>query len=79
MANITFSLPDAKIDAIVDVFCVQEGYQSMIWENDISVPNPETKIQFTKRRLREIMKRAYVNYQAEQARLAAASVADGEV
>jgi predicted SAM-dependent methyltransferase len=79
MANITFSLPDDKIDAIVDAFSTQEGYQDMIWENDALVPNPETRIQFTRKVLRQIMKNAYVNHQALLAANAAKVIAEGEV
>lgn len=79
MANITFSFPDNKIDAVVDAFCAQEGYQDMVWDNNVLVPNPETKIQFTRRTLKGIMKSAYVNQQAELARSVAKSIAEGEV
>jgi len=79
MASISFNLPDDKIDAIVDAFSTQEGYQTMIWENDVQVPNPETRLQFTKKVLRQIMKAAYVNHQAELAKVAAKAIAEGEV
>lgn len=79
MANITFSLPDDKVDAIVDAFCAQQGYQEMIWENDTQIPNPETKIQFTRKALRQMMKVAYVNHQASLAKEAARLLAEGEV
>lgn len=79
MANITFTLPDDKVDAVVDAFCAQQGYQEMIWENDTQIPNPETKIKFTRRTLKQIMKTAYVNYQAELAKEAARLLAEGEV
>jgi len=79
MANITFNLPDDKVDAVVDAFCAQEGYQAMIWENDVQIPNPETKIQFTRRTLKQIMKAAYVNRQASLAKAAAAAAAEGEL
>ena len=79
MASITFNLPDNKIDAIVEAFSTQEGYQDMIWENDVLVPNPETRIQFTRKALRRIMKTAYVNHQAALASAAAKVIAEGEV
>lgn len=79
MASISFNLPDDKIDAIVDAFSTQEGYQTMIWENDVQVPNPETRLQFTKKILRQIMKTAYINKQAELAKAAARAIAEGEV
>lgn len=79
MANITFTLPDDKVDAVVDAFCAQSGYQAMIWENDVQVPNPETKIQFTRRTLKQLMKTAYVNHQAELAKAAAAATASNEL
>lgn len=79
MASISFNLPDNKIDTIVDAFSTQEGYQTMVWENDAMVPNPETRLQFTKKILRQIMKTAYVNHQAELAKEAAKVIAEGEV
>ena len=79
MATISFNLPDNKIDAIVDAFSTQEGYQDMVWENDVQIPNPETRLQFTKKVLRQIMKTAYVNRQAELAKATAKAVAEGEV
>lgn len=79
MASISFNLPDNKIDAIVDAFSTQEGYQAMIWENDVQIPNPETRLQFTKSVLRQMMKAAYVNHQANLAKEAARVVAEGEV
>jgi hypothetical protein len=79
MANITFNLPDDKVDAVVDAFCAQSGYQAMIWGNDVQVPNPETKMQFTRRTLKQIMKTAYVTYQAELAKAAAVAAANNEL
>lgn len=79
MANITFTIPDDKVAAVVDAFCAQEGYQAMIWENDVQIPNPETKNQFARRTLKQIMKNAYVNHQAELAKQAAAAAANGEL
>jgi len=51
----------------------------MIWENDVQIPNPETRLQFTKKILRQIMKAAYVNKQAELAKAAAKVIAEAEV
>jgi predicted SAM-dependent methyltransferase len=79
MANITFVIPDNMVDAVVDAFCAQEGYQDMVWENDVLVSNPETKIQFTRRTLKGIMKTAYVNQQSLAAKLATEAVANGEL
>lgn len=79
MASISFNLPDDKIDAIVNAFSTQEGYQTMVWENDVLIPNPETRLQFTKKILRQIMKTAYVNQHAELAKAAAKAIAEGEV
>jgi len=79
MANITFNLPDDKVDAIVDAFSTQEGYQPMIWENDTQIPNPETRMQYTKKILRQLMKTAYVNRQAELAKSSAKAIAEAEV
>ena len=80
MAQFSFQLPDAKEDAIIDAWCNQEGYQISVSDgNGGMIANPETKVQFAKRTVKNKMKNAYVRYQAEQARLAAAAIADGEV
>lgn len=80
MTNFTFNLPDLKHDAIVDAWCFIEGYQSMILDGlGGMTPNPETKLQFAKRTVKRKMQDAYVRYNAELARLAAAAQAEGEV
>lgn len=79
MAQFSFQLPDAKENAIIDAWCNQEGYQISVSDgNGGMIDNPETKVQFAKRTVKNKMKDAYVRYQAE-ARLAAAAIADGEV
>lgn len=80
MAQFSFQLPDANEDAIIDAWCNQEGYQiSVPDENGGMIDNPETKVQFAQRTVKNMMKQAYVRYQAEQARIAAASIADSEI
>ncbi len=80
MAQFSFQLPDAKEAAIIDAWYVQEGYQNAVPdENGVMVANPETKVQFAKRTVKQKMKDAYIRYQAEQARINAAAIADAEV
>lgn len=49
MATITFTIPDAKLNAQVDAVCKDNAYQATI--NGVS--NPETKSQFARRILKE--------------------------
>lgn len=80
MAQFSFQLPDAKETAIIDAWCYQEGYQTTVSDGAGGmIANPETKVQFAKRTVKNKMKEAYVRYQAEQARIAATAIADGEV
>jgi hypothetical protein len=79
MATISFNFPDDKIDAIIDAWCIANSYPETIWENDVLVPNPETKLQFTRRSLKQMMKNAYVSEKAKVAMLAASEAADAEV
>lgn len=77
---VSFNVPDGKYDAIIDAWCAQEGYQAFIVDGESqTIPNPETKIQFTKRCLKRILTSAYVRQTAEAARIAAEATAAGEV
>jgi hypothetical protein len=63
MANITISIPDAAMQRVEDAFVAQYNYQEVIPEHlgengepIPSAPNPETKQQFVKRRLKDHVK-----------------------
>lgn len=79
MANISFTIPDDKLDEILDAFCIQEGYDEMILIDDVLVPNPESKLLFTRKTLKKILKSAYVRRKGELARDAAVEITDSEV
>ena len=80
MTQFAFQLPDAKETAIIDAWAYQEGYQTAVPDgNGGMIANPETKTQFAKRTVKRKMQEAYIRYQSEQARLAAITIADGEV
>lgn len=82
MTQFSFNLNDEKHDAIVDAWCAVEGYQAMIDDGtgtNTLIANPETKLQFAKRTVKQKMRETYVRHAAEQARLAAISTAEGEV
>jgi DNA polymerase III epsilon subunit-like protein len=82
MTTFSFNLNDNKHDAIVDAWCAVEGYQAMIDNGQgigVMIANPETKLQFAKRTVKRKMQDAYVRYNADMARIAAAAAAEGEV
>ena len=82
MTTFSFNLNDLKHDDIVNAWCVCEGYKEMIDDGtgtNTLIPNPESKLQFSKRTVKRKMQDAYVRHQAELARLAAIITAEGEV
>ena len=80
MAQFSFQIPDAKETAIIDAWCVQEGYQEMVTDGNGGLTNnPETKTQFAKRTLKRYFTLAYVRQQGDAARVEAESNALDEV
>ncbi len=79
MANLGFSItvPDDKRDEIVEYFVKSHGYIDEIE----GAPNPETRNQAARRYIVEYIRNHYKSYkalnEAEAARLAAISAAEG--
>lgn len=63
MATFTITIPTDKVTKTVDAFCSVYGYQPTINVNGEDVPNPETKVNFSKRMVNEFVKNTYINYQ----------------
>lgn len=75
---------DALGTRILDAFAFQHGYQATLPDlNGAPIPNPETKLVFFRRKIREFVKEsvkaAEVSQAAESARVTAATKADTEI
>lgn len=86
--DIILTIPDNKAQRIVNGICGTFGYQDTIDDLDDnsmprSVPNPETKTQFSKRMLYKMIKDAVMAWEsardAEAARLAAISDVENNI
>lgn len=80
MTQFNFDLPDTKHDEIIDAWCIQEGYSLMTpGDGGVMVENPESKLEFAKRTVKEKMQDAYIRNAAELARIAATQAAQSEI
>jgi len=80
MATFSFQIPDAKETAIINAWCVQEGYQIIVEDsNGVMIANPETPTQFAKKTLKKYFTQPYVQRQVDAARVAVESSVLGEV
>lgn len=61
--TISINIPDAKLPAIITAFTTLYGYQDNVTENEVVVPNPESKAQFTKRKIIEHLKEVVSSYE----------------
>lgn len=76
MASITFTIPNAVSQRVLDGFCKNQGYSATL-EN--GSPNPETQQAFLKRKVVEYVKQAVKASELETARNAAATSAADSV
>jgi hypothetical protein len=78
MGSITINYPDALGSRILNAFCEHHGYQSEIRAPDNTiVPNPETKLQFLKRKTAQFIKDSWKANEIRTAqRVAALSITD---
>jgi hypothetical protein len=72
MANITLTIPDASIGRIVDGMCNQFNYSTM-------KQAAETKAQFAKRMLVEMVKNAVLSSEVQAAKVAAIDTVKAQV
>lgn len=73
--DIKITIPDAQKDRIIVAFTSQYGYKPEILTNeDISIPNPETRPQFFKRILVGLVKSAVQTWEAEAAVIVAKQI-----
>ena len=75
MAQITINIPDAIAPRVLNGFATHYGYQPTI----NGEPNPQTKAQFAKAKLIEIIKAAVRATEVQDASNAAATTAGGSV
>lgn len=72
MASINITIPDPIAPRVLNGFAKYYGYSPTLENGD---PNPETKAQFAKRKLIEIIKAAVKRAEVEDATNAAATTA----
>jgi hypothetical protein len=64
--EIKINIPDAQKDRIIQAFCSQYGYDPYLYGNP-SLPNPETRPQFAKRMLAQVIKDTVRTWEANEA------------
>ena len=76
MTTVTITIPTATTQRVLDGFCQKYGYASTLEGGE---PNPETKAQFVKRKIIEIVKKAVRDAEIENAVNVAAGTAGTSV
>lgn len=59
--KITITIPDIKDDALIEAFASLYKYQDYL-DDEQTIINPETKKQFTLRKINEYIKEVYAGY-----------------
>ncbi len=77
--NITFTIPDAKATRIIDGICGNLNYQTTIQADNKDIPNPETKNQFAKRMIIQLMKDHVIAYERRLAQETAGQTVAADV
>lgn len=67
MATITVTIPANITPRVIDGFCKRYHYQEFL-DVEHTIPNPETKAQFAKRRVIQFIKDAVREAEAEDAK-----------
>lgn len=64
----SFNLPDDKFDAVIGAFANANGYQETIADsNNQVIPNPQTREQFAKKFVRDLLIHSYAESLAQSA------------
>lgn len=72
MAQLIINVDDAIAPRVLDSFARATGWTDTIDDGTgVQVPNPESKLAYSKRMLRIYIKRAIIQWEAEQAGFAA--------
>jgi hypothetical protein len=79
MATISFTIPDAIVNRVLDGIAYYHGYQDTIFDGTKLIPNPETKLAFARRMIKKSWLDWATNYEANVAAKTTftATVADG--
>lgn len=67
MAQITINIPDGQVARVRNAFASAYGYQATIPDPNNAgqtIPNPETKGQFTERKIREFIREVVAGQEA---------------
>lgn len=72
MATITITIPAGVTNRVIDGLCKRYHYQGFL-DEEKTMPNPETKAQFAKKRIISFIKSAVREAEAEDAKKAAES------
>jgi len=75
MASITLTIPDPIAVRVLNGFAYSTGYQDTVFVDGVEEPNPESKINYSKRILGEWIKKQVVAYEVSAATTAAAEAA----
>ena len=73
MASITLTIPDPIAVRVLNGFAYSTGYQDTVFVDGVEEPNPESKINYSKRILGEWIKKQVVAYEVSAAVSTAAS------
>ena len=77
MPSITIDVPSSSdLTRVVDAICGTYNYQANIPNNGGTVPNPETKNQYSKRMVAEFLKKLTRTWEKQQAEKTAGVTAD---
>ena len=82
MASLSFSIPDGMVTRVEDAFAAVYGYQPQILDPNnpgATVPNPQTKQQFVRERLRQYTKETVAQHEAGKASADAAAQARDDI
>ena len=67
-ASFTITIPDNKVAEVIEAFAIMFGYPEIVEDvNGDDIPNPQSKAEFAKEKIREMIKETYLRYKARQA------------
>lgn len=79
MAEITFTIPNAVLNRVVNNASITWGYQETIRSDEGSIPNPQTKAQFVKAHMINYLMSAVKQAEADTAAATARATTESEI
>lgn len=83
MAKIEITIPDQHLSRVTDAFTGSYGYQATLVADPVTgrpllppIPNPETRTQFTKRKISQYVREVVQSHEREKARSEVVQPAD---